>query len=35
MKSTTSLKESRISPLFSKPPNPNPPPKRYEGTTID
>lgn len=31
----TSLKESKISTIFANPPNPNPPPKNYEGREIN
>jgi hypothetical protein len=30
----TSLKESKVSPIFNSPPNPHPPPKSYEGRLI-
>ena len=33
-KSLASLKESKISPIFTNPPNRNPPSKSYEGRSI-
>lgn len=33
-KSMASLKESKVSPIFTNPPNLRPPPKSYEGREI-